>query len=155
MSYLEKIDRYLDSLKVGKSAMVDSWFMMSSPVPIMSVVASYFLLIRIGPRIMKNRPPMQMNKLLAYYNAFQVLLAAMICIKVLKLSNMFRDGIFYAGCRYPSHTLNPMVNMKYRFLKARYCCSISSTPSRHFQRIRQASPKAAAVSSQLREQFSR
>lgn len=62
--------------------MVDSWFMMSSPVPIMSVVAAYFLLIRIGPRLMKNRPPMQMNKLLAYYNAFQVLLAAMICIKV-------------------------------------------------------------------------
>ncbi|XP_049865777.1 elongation of very long chain fatty acids protein 7-like [Pectinophora gossypiella] len=108
MSYLEKVDRYLDSLKVGKSAVVDSWFMMSSPMPILSVIVAYFLLIRIGPRIMKNRPPLKMNKLLTYYNAFQVMLAAMICLKVLRL-NVFRDGILYAGCRYPSHTQNPML----------------------------------------------
>ncbi|CAB3228025.1 unnamed protein product [Arctia plantaginis] len=106
MSYLEKVDRYLDSLKVGKSAMVDSWFMMSSPMPILSVVVAYLILIRIGPKIMKNRPPLQMNKLIAYYNASQVFLAAMICFKVFTL-NLFRDGIIYAGCRYPSNTQNP------------------------------------------------
>ncbi|KAJ0180132.1 hypothetical protein K1T71_004723 [Dendrolimus kikuchii] len=105
MSYLEKIDRYLDSLKIGKSALVDSWFMMSSPSPILSVVVLYLILIRIGPRIMKNRPPLRMNRLISYYNAFQVLLAAMICFKVFKL-NLFRDGIIYAGCRYPSNTQN-------------------------------------------------
>ncbi|XP_028026396.1 elongation of very long chain fatty acids protein 7-like isoform X2 [Bombyx mandarina] len=108
MSYLEKVDSYLDSLKVGKSAMVDSWFMMSSPMPILSVVAVYLILIRIGPRIMKNRQPLQMNKFMAYYNASQVLLAAMICFKVFNL-NLFRDGIVYAGCRYPSNTQNSML----------------------------------------------
>ncbi|XP_026729754.1 elongation of very long chain fatty acids protein 7-like isoform X1 [Trichoplusia ni] len=108
MSYLEKVDRYLDSLKVGKSAMVDSWFMMSSPMPILSVVVAYLILIRIGPRIMKNRQPLQMNRLIAYYNASQVFLATMICFKVFKL-NLFRDGIIYAGCRYPSNTQNSML----------------------------------------------
>ncbi|XP_075970163.1 very long chain fatty acid elongase 7-like [Anticarsia gemmatalis] len=108
MSYLEKVDRYLDSLKVGKSAMVDSWFMMSSPMPILSVVVAYLILIRIGPRIMKNRPPLQMNKLIAYYNAAQVFLAVMICFKVFRL-NLFRDGIIYAGCRFPSNTQNPLL----------------------------------------------
>ncbi|XP_050342667.1 elongation of very long chain fatty acids protein 7-like [Nymphalis io] len=108
MSYLEKMDRYLDSLKVGKSAMVDSWFMMSSPMPILSVVVLYLLFIRIGPRVMKNRSPLRMNKLISYYNASQVVLATMICVKVFKL-NLFRDGILYAGCRYPSNSQNPML----------------------------------------------
>ncbi|KPJ15880.1 Elongation of very long chain fatty acids protein 7 [Papilio machaon] len=108
MSYLEKIDGYLDSLRIGKSAMVDSWFMMSSPTPILSVVIAYLLFIRIGPKIMKNRPPLKINKLISYYNAAQVVLATMICMKVFKL-NLFRDGIIYAGCRYPANTLNPML----------------------------------------------
>ncbi|XP_045446289.1 elongation of very long chain fatty acids protein 7-like [Melitaea cinxia] len=108
MSYLEKMDRYLDSLKVGKSAMVDSWFMMSSPMPLLCVVMFYLLFIRIGPRLMKNRPPLRINKLLSYYNASQVILATTICMKVFKL-NLFRDGILYAGCRYPSNTQNPML----------------------------------------------
>ncbi|XP_028162550.1 elongation of very long chain fatty acids protein 7-like [Ostrinia furnacalis] len=108
MSYLEKVDKYLDSLKVGKSAMVDSWFMMSSPSPIIGVVIAYLVVIRLVPVIMKNRPPMQMNKLITYYNASQVLLATMICAKAFKL-NLFKDGILYAGCRYPSNTQNPML----------------------------------------------
>ncbi|XP_034824362.1 very long chain fatty acid elongase 7-like [Maniola hyperantus] len=108
MSYLEKMDRYLDSLKIGKSALVDSWFMMSSPVPIMLVVVLYLLFIRIGPRFMKNRPPLRITRLISYYNASQVVLATMICVKVFKL-NLFRDGILYAGCRYPSNTQNPML----------------------------------------------
>ncbi|CAH2107728.1 unnamed protein product [Euphydryas editha] len=108
MSYLEKMDRYLDSLKVGKSAMVDSWFMMSSPMPLLTVVVLYLLFIRIGPRVMKNRPPLRINKLISYYNASQVVLATTICMKVFKL-NLFRDGILYAGCRYPSNTQNPML----------------------------------------------
>ncbi|KAL4711173.1 hypothetical protein ACJJTC_015282 [Scirpophaga incertulas] len=77
MSYLEKVDRYLDSLKA---------------VPV----------------LMKNRPPLRINKLIAYYNASQVLMASMICAKVYKL-NLFRDGILYAGCRYPSNTQNPLL----------------------------------------------
>ncbi|XP_023937822.2 elongation of very long chain fatty acids protein 7 [Bicyclus anynana] len=108
MSYLEKMDRYLDSLKIGKSALVDSWFMMSSPTPIVTVVVLYLLFIRIGPRVMKNRPPLRITKLISYYNASQVVLAVMICSKVFKL-NLFRDGILYAGCRYPSNTQNPML----------------------------------------------
>ncbi|KAG7299704.1 hypothetical protein JYU34_016702 [Plutella xylostella] len=105
MTYLEKVDSYLDSLKVGKSALVDSWFMMSSPTPILSVVLGYLLVIRIGPRLMKNRPPLKMYNLLTYYNAVQVLFSVMICFKALNL-NLFRDGIIYAGCRYPSNTQN-------------------------------------------------
>lgn len=62
--------------------MVDSWFMMSSPLPILTVVILYLLFIRIGPKIMKNRPPLRMNKLISYYNASQVVLASMICMKV-------------------------------------------------------------------------
>ncbi|RVE47559.1 hypothetical protein evm_007818 [Chilo suppressalis] len=110
MSYLEKVDKYLDSLKVGKSALVDSWFMMSSPTPILCVVLAYMLLIKVVPVLMKNRPPMQINNLIAYYNASQVLLASLICAKALTL-NLFKDGILYAGCRYPSNTQNPYVSI--------------------------------------------
>ncbi|XP_050682372.1 elongation of very long chain fatty acids protein 7-like [Leptidea sinapis] len=108
MSYLAKIDKYLDSLKIGKSAIVDSWFMMSSPLPILGVVISYLLFLKIGPRLMKNRRPFEITKLISYYNAAQVVLAVTICLKVFKL-NLFKDGIIYAGCRYPSNTQNPLL----------------------------------------------
>ncbi|KAM3961963.1 very long chain fatty acid elongase 7 [Aphomia sociella] len=108
MSYLEKMDKYLDSLKVGKSAVVDSWFMMSSPIPIMTVVILYLIVIRIGPKFMKNRPPLIMNKLLTYYNAAQVLLASVICTKTFNLE-IFNDGILYAGCRYPHFNQNAVL----------------------------------------------
>ncbi|XP_047985926.1 elongation of very long chain fatty acids protein 7-like [Leguminivora glycinivorella] len=105
MSYLEKVDRYLDSLKVGKSALVDSWFMMSSPIPILCVVIAYLIFVRVGPGLMKNRPPLRITKLITYYNATQVLLSVMMVYKALNL-NIFRDGVLYAGCRYPSNTQN-------------------------------------------------
>ncbi|XP_053602818.1 very long chain fatty acid elongase 7-like [Plodia interpunctella] len=108
MSYLEKVDSYLDALKIGKSALVDSWFMMSSPSPIISVVILYLIVIVLGPRLMKKRPPMKLNKLLAYYNAAQVLLASTICIKAFRM-DFFRDGILYAGCRYSYLTQNAML----------------------------------------------
>ncbi|CAK1553382.1 unnamed protein product [Leptosia nina] len=108
MNYLGKIDRYLDSLKIGKSPLVDSWFMMSSPIPLLAVVVSYLFFLKIGTRLMKNRAPLQLTKIVSYYNAGQVVLAAVLCIKVFKL-NLFKDGIIYAGCRYPSNTQNPLL----------------------------------------------
>ncbi|CAG9560154.1 unnamed protein product [Danaus chrysippus] len=113
-----------DNVKEQNGAMVDSWFMMSSPFPILSVVLLYLLFIRIGPRIMKNRPPLEINKLISYYNAAQVVLATMICIKVFKL-NLFRDGILYAGCRYPSNTQNPMLQFVLMLL---YCAWTHNSP---------------------------
>ncbi|CAH4008659.1 elongation of very long chain fatty acids protein 7-like [Pieris brassicae] len=108
MNFIGKIDRYLDSLKVGKSTLVDSWFMMSSPMPILAVVVSYLFFLKIGTRLMKNRTPLQLTTIVSYYNAGQVVLATVLCIKVFKL-NLFKDGIVYAGCRYPSNTQNPLL----------------------------------------------
>ncbi|XP_041976168.1 elongation of very long chain fatty acids protein 7-like isoform X2 [Aricia agestis] len=88
--------------------MVDSWFMMSSPKPILTVVVLYLVFLRVGPRLMKNRQPLRITKLISYYNAAQVVLASMICFKATKL-NLFRDGIMYAGCRYPSNTQNALL----------------------------------------------
>lgn len=63
-------------------ALVDSWFMMSSPMPILAVVVSYLFFLKIGTRLMKNRPPLQLTTIVSYYNAGQVVLATVLCIKV-------------------------------------------------------------------------
>ncbi|XP_015364617.1 PREDICTED: elongation of very long chain fatty acids protein AAEL008004-like [Diuraphis noxia] len=51
---------------------VDSWFLMRSPVPVFSIVAVYLLFIlKIGPNMMKNREPYRLKHIMLIYNLFQ------------------------------------------------------------------------------------
>ncbi|KAL5243380.1 hypothetical protein ACI65C_010790 [Semiaphis heraclei] len=51
---------------------VDSWFLMRSPVPVFSIVAVYLLFIlKIGPNMMKNREPYRLKHIMLVYNLFQ------------------------------------------------------------------------------------
>jgi len=53
---------------------VNDWLLMESPAPTMLMVAVYlYLVVVLGPRLMANRKPFQMNRVLVVYNAVQVI----------------------------------------------------------------------------------
>jgi elongation of very long chain fatty acids protein 7 len=53
---------------------VNDWPLMDSPVPTVVIVAMYLYLVAIlGPRLMTNRKPFQLNSVLVTYNATQVI----------------------------------------------------------------------------------
>ncbi|KAK6639768.1 hypothetical protein RUM43_008043 [Polyplax serrata] len=50
------------------------WLFMSSPLPTLGICLSYVYLVKIlGPKLMENRKPFELRKVLIYYNLFQVL----------------------------------------------------------------------------------
>lgn len=58
---------------------VNGWSMMSSPFPTLLICLSYCYFSRVlGPRLMENRKPFQLRKILIVYNLFQTLFSAWI-----------------------------------------------------------------------------
>ncbi|XP_034946031.1 elongation of very long chain fatty acids protein AAEL008004-like [Chelonus insularis] len=55
---------------------VNNWFLMSSPFPTLFICLSYAYFVKVlGPKIMENRKPFTLRKVLLVYNFFQVLLS--------------------------------------------------------------------------------
>ncbi|KAL0892507.1 hypothetical protein ABMA27_015610 [Loxostege sticticalis] len=58
----------------GKVHFVDKWFLMTTPVPILTILLSYLVIVlNVGPKLMKSRAPMNLNAVLVFYNAIQVI----------------------------------------------------------------------------------
>lgn len=53
---------------------VADWMWMGSPIPTMIGVLMYLTFVSVGPRIMKDRAPLDMKPLLFVFNAFIVAL---------------------------------------------------------------------------------
>ncbi|CAK1603820.1 unnamed protein product [Parnassius mnemosyne] len=57
----------------GKVDYVDEWFLMKSPVPLLFLSITYLLFVlKLGPKVMKLRQPLQLKKVITVYNLFQV-----------------------------------------------------------------------------------
>lgn len=54
-----------------------NWLLMSSPFPTLFICLSYIYSVKVlGPKIMENRKPFQLNNTLVAYNLFQVIFSA-------------------------------------------------------------------------------
>ncbi|CAH0388611.1 unnamed protein product [Bemisia tabaci] len=74
---LKYIDDFHEVFNKYGDPRTSNWFLMSSPVPTFLVCISYVYLVKVlGPRLMANRKPMQLRKLLIAYNLFQVVFSS-------------------------------------------------------------------------------
>ncbi|KAE8745384.1 hypothetical protein FOCC_FOCC007932 [Frankliniella occidentalis] len=63
--------------------MVDSWFLMGSPLPILSILAVYlWFVLKAGPAFMASRKPYNLQPILILYNGYQVLFSLWLCTMV-------------------------------------------------------------------------
>jgi hypothetical protein len=58
--------------------------MMHSPLPSAAICLGYVLFVLMGPRLMKNREPFQINNILIVYNLLMVILSGYLFIEVSK-----------------------------------------------------------------------
>lgn len=71
--------------------MVDTWLLMESPGPMLCIISVYLIFVlKVGPKIMENRPAFQLNTVMILYDAFQVLFS----IWLINLVSMMLRGIF-------------------------------------------------------------
>lgn len=61
--------------------MVDTWFLMGSPTPILCIVACYlYFVLKLGPKLMASRKPLNMKSFLLAYNFAVALLSLYVAI---------------------------------------------------------------------------
>jgi hypothetical protein len=59
------------------------WPLMSSPFPTVAICLSYIDIVKVlGPKVMENKKPMELRKVLIYYNLFQVLFSLWLFVEV-------------------------------------------------------------------------
>ncbi|XP_055678558.1 elongation of very long chain fatty acids protein AAEL008004 isoform X1 [Lutzomyia longipalpis] len=70
MKYIDSMQRYMDSYGDPRTK---DWPMMSSPFPTLAVCLCYVYIVKVlGPRLMENRKPFQLQNTLIVYNFLQV-----------------------------------------------------------------------------------
>lgn len=76
--------------------MVDTWFLMESPGPMLCIVGIYLIFVlKAGPKMMEKRPAFQLNTLMILYNAFQVLFSMwLISLVSLIIYSIFLPSVF-------------------------------------------------------------
>ncbi|XP_045446630.1 elongation of very long chain fatty acids protein 7-like [Melitaea cinxia] len=81
----------------GALEYVDQWILMKTPYPLIIITISYLLfVVSVGPRLMKNRPPISMNNFLILYNIFQVAFSLYLCY--IGTSLLWRNGLIGKSC---------------------------------------------------------
>ncbi|XP_011199710.2 elongation of very long chain fatty acids protein AAEL008004 isoform X3 [Bactrocera dorsalis] len=103
MKYIDSMQRYMDSY--GDSRTKD-WPMMSSPFPTLAVCLTYVYLVKVlGPRLMENRKPFQLQNTLIIYNAAQVIFSAWLFYEI--AFSGWLTGHYNFRCQPVDYSNNP------------------------------------------------
>ncbi|XP_074110770.1 very long chain fatty acid elongase AAEL008004-like isoform X1 [Cotesia typhae] len=76
---MQYVDRFHEILDKNADARTTNWFLMHSPFPTLMICLTYVYLVKVlGPKLMENRKPFQLKKVLIVYNLFQVIFSTWI-----------------------------------------------------------------------------
>ncbi|PSN51448.1 Elongation of very long chain fatty acids protein [Blattella germanica] len=76
-------DDFHSMLETNGDPRTSNWPLMSSPFPTLLICLSYVYVVKVlGPKFMENRKPMELRKVLIYYNLFQVLFSVWLFLEI-------------------------------------------------------------------------
>ena len=62
---------------------MDSFYLMSSPLPTLLICAGYIYFVKyLGPRLMRDRPPFELKNVIIVYNIIQIVFSTYLVYKV-------------------------------------------------------------------------
>ncbi|XP_053672788.1 elongation of very long chain fatty acids protein 4 [Anopheles nili] len=81
-NYVERISVQYRNFSQGADPLIDSWPLMQTPGPIVTITGLYLLFVLwIGPRWMEHRKPYELKHTLIVYNAIQVVVSTAFCLQ--------------------------------------------------------------------------
>ncbi|XP_050735192.1 elongation of very long chain fatty acids protein 4-like isoform X1 [Eriocheir sinensis] len=83
---------------------VKGWPLMSSPLPTLGITAAYLIMVKLGPRLMAQRPPFQLKIPLIVYNLAIMLLNLYIGVELAIVSVRLQYSWF---CQPVDYSTNP------------------------------------------------
>lgn len=67
-------DGYRDLMDNKSDPRINDWFLMSSPFPTLAICLFYAYFVKVlGPKLMENRKPFDLRRVMLWYNLFQVI----------------------------------------------------------------------------------
>ncbi|XP_014478534.1 PREDICTED: elongation of very long chain fatty acids protein AAEL008004-like [Dinoponera quadriceps] len=70
-------DGYRDLMDNKSDPRVNNWFLMSSPFPTLTICLFYAYFVKVlGPKLMENRKPFDLRRVMIWYNLFQVIFSS-------------------------------------------------------------------------------
>ncbi|XP_043289108.1 elongation of very long chain fatty acids protein [Venturia canescens] len=91
------VSNWNEILDAERDPIVDQWPLMSSPGPVIAILAVYLtFVLKIGPQYMEKKPPFELKKTLVWYNAIQVLFS--IWLTILALKTQFYKHVLMGTC---------------------------------------------------------
>ncbi|KAF9422818.1 hypothetical protein HW555_001602 [Spodoptera exigua] len=98
---------------------VDEWFLMKSPVPVITITATYlYFVLKVGPDYMKTRKPYNLNSIIIIYNIFQVFVSVYLFYLCMQL--MLANGLVSKTCLLEHEdTRRDITNVMYYYFLAK------------------------------------
>lgn len=76
-------DGYRDLMDNKSDPRVNNWAMMSSPFPTLAICLFYAYFVKVlGPKLMENRKPFDLRRVMIWYNLFQVIFSSWLFYEV-------------------------------------------------------------------------
>lgn len=76
-------DGYRDLMDNKSDPRVNDWIMMSSPFPTLAICLFYAYFVKVlGPKLMENRKPFDLRRVMIWYNLFQVIFSSWLFYEV-------------------------------------------------------------------------
>jgi hypothetical protein len=83
-------------LFVVSESMVDTWFLMGGPTPVLCIVACYlYFVLKMGPKLMASRQPLNAKPFIIVYNFAMVILSLYVATMV----SLLRLSLFFISLR--------------------------------------------------------
>ncbi|XP_047103938.1 elongation of very long chain fatty acids protein 7 [Schistocerca piceifrons] len=96
------VHNYNELIQHKKHPLVDQWLLMDSPVPLLLILGFYlYFVLKLGPALMAHRKPFELQKVLIFYNAYQVVFSVWLCLMPVRVGAM--DYLFKHVCQPMEH----------------------------------------------------
>ncbi|XP_028167211.1 elongation of very long chain fatty acids protein 7-like [Ostrinia furnacalis] len=93
---------------------VKDWFLMTSPWPVASIIATYLVFIKvILPRFMRNRRAYELRTIIKWYNVVQIVANAIVTWGIMTSG---WTTTYHFGCMLPDYSMKPEPLRMLRFL---------------------------------------
>jgi GNS1/SUR4 family len=77
---------------LSSDPLIDSWFFMTTPLPMISLIMIYlWFIFKIGPEFMKHKKPFSLTWVIRLYNIFQVIACIAFIVKIHREGFSFKD----------------------------------------------------------------
>lgn len=91
------VEKYNEVMAATEDPVVNSWMFMGSPAPIVLILMLYlYFILKLGPQLMKNRPPFELKNVLIAYNAYQIVFTMWLLSLSFRVENWF--NIIFEQC---------------------------------------------------------